>query len=56
VSGRVFEIAGGELSLADGWRSGPRVDKGARWAADELGAAVQDLLRKATPPQRVYGA
>jgi NAD(P)-dependent dehydrogenase (short-subunit alcohol dehydrogenase family) len=56
VTGRVFEIAGGELSLADGWRSGPRVDKGARWAADELGAAVQDLLRKATPPQRVYGA
>ncbi len=56
VTGQVFEIAGGELSLADGWRTGPRVDKGARWAADEIGAAVHDLLRKATPAQKVYGA
>jgi NAD(P)-dependent dehydrogenase (short-subunit alcohol dehydrogenase family) len=56
VTGRVFEIAGGELSVADGWRAGPRLDKGARWAADEIGAALHDLLRKATPPQKVYGA
>ncbi len=56
VSGRVFEIAGGELSLADGWRSGPKLDKGARWAADEIGAAVHDLLRKASAPQKVYGS
>ncbi len=56
VSGCVFEIAGGELSLADGWRTGPRVDKGARWESDEIGAAVADLLKKSTPPQKVYGA
>jgi hypothetical protein len=52
----VFEIAGGELSIAEGWRSGPRLDKGARWAADEIGGAVHDLLRKASPPQKVYGS
>ena len=56
VSGRVFEIAGGELSVADGWRTGPKLDKGARWAADEIGGAVHDLLRKATPAQKVYGS
>jgi hypothetical protein len=56
VSGRVFEIAGGELSVADGWRTGPRVDKGARWAADEIGAAVHDLLRKASPALKVFGS
>jgi NAD(P)-dependent dehydrogenase (short-subunit alcohol dehydrogenase family) len=56
VTGQVFEIAGGELSVASGWRMGPRLDKGARWAADEIGAAVHDLLAKATPAQKVYGA
>jgi hypothetical protein len=55
VSGRVFELAGGKISLADGWRTGPEVDKGARWAPDEVGAAVHELLQKAVPPQKVYG-
>jgi NAD(P)-dependent dehydrogenase (short-subunit alcohol dehydrogenase family) len=55
VTGRVFEIAGGKLSLADGWREGPGVDRGARWAPDEIGAAVHDLIAKALPPQKVYG-
>jgi len=55
VTGRVFELEGGKICLADGWRSGPSVDKGARWAPDELGAAVADLIAKAEPPQKVYG-
>jgi len=55
VTGRVFEVAGGEISLADGWREGPKVDRGARWEPDEVGAAVHDLLAKAVPPQKVYG-
>jgi len=56
VTGQVFEISGGELSIADGWREGPKLDKGARWEADEIGAAVQDLLKKAIPAQKVYGS
>jgi NAD(P)-dependent dehydrogenase (short-subunit alcohol dehydrogenase family) len=55
VTGQVFEVAGGEISVADGWRKGPIVDKGARWEPDELGAAMKDLLAKAVPPQKVYG-
>jgi NAD(P)-dependent dehydrogenase (short-subunit alcohol dehydrogenase family) len=55
VTGRVFEIAGGKLSLADGWREGPVVDKGARWEPDEIGPAVHDLIAKSVPPQKVYG-
>ncbi len=55
VSGRVFEVAGGQISVADGWRSGPEIDRGARWEPDELGAALRDLLAKAEPPQKVYG-
>ena len=55
VTGCIFELAGGEISLADGWRKGPAVDKGARWEPDEVGSAVQELVGKATPPQKVYG-
>ena len=55
VTGRVFEVAGGKLSLADGWRTGPEIDKGGRFEPDEIGAAVHELLAKAIPPQKVYG-
>ena len=55
VTGRVFEIAGGMISLADGWRTGPKVDQGKRWEAAEVGAAVHELLAKAVPQQKVYG-
>jgi NAD(P)-dependent dehydrogenase (short-subunit alcohol dehydrogenase family) len=55
VTGRVFEVSGGSLSLADGWREGPKIDRGARWDAAEVGDGVRELLRKAVPPQKVYG-
>ncbi len=56
VTGQVFEVAGGMISVADGWRTGPKVDKGARWDPAEVGGAVRDLIAKAVPPQKVYGA
>ena len=56
VTGRVFEVEGGKITVADGWRHGASVDKGARWEPAELGAVVADLLAKATPPEPVYGA
>jgi NAD(P)-dependent dehydrogenase (short-subunit alcohol dehydrogenase family) len=56
VSGRVFEASGGKLSVADGWRTGPVRDKGARWNPAEVGAAVDALIAEAVAPQPVYGA
>ncbi len=56
VSGQVFEVEGGKIILADGWRRGPEADKGARWQPSEIGAAVDGLLRDAVPPLPVYGA
>jgi NAD(P)-dependent dehydrogenase (short-subunit alcohol dehydrogenase family) len=56
VTGRVFEIEGGLLSVADGWQHGPRIDKGARWEPAAVGAAVRELLAKAPQPAPVYGA
>ncbi len=56
VTGRVFEVEGGVVSVADGWQHGPSVDKGARWEPAELGPVVRDLLDKAPVPAPVYGA
>jgi NAD(P)-dependent dehydrogenase (short-subunit alcohol dehydrogenase family) len=55
VTGRVFEVSGGKISVADGWRTGPEVDKGARWNPADVGTAVRDVIARAVPPQKVYG-
>jgi NAD(P)-dependent dehydrogenase (short-subunit alcohol dehydrogenase family) len=56
VTGRVFEVEGGVISVADGWQHGPGLDKGARWEPAEVGPAVRELLAQAPPPAPVYGA
>jgi len=56
VTGRVFEVEGGVLSVADGWQHGPRVDRGARRDPSEVGPALRELLAKAPAPAPVYGA
>ena len=56
VTGRVFELEGGVITLADGWRRGPSVDRASRWEPADVGPAVADLLAKADPPVPVYGA
>jgi NAD(P)-dependent dehydrogenase (short-subunit alcohol dehydrogenase family) len=55
VTGRLFEVEGGIVSVADGWRRGPARDKGARWSPSELGPVVRELLAEATEPEPVYG-
>ncbi|HTL84653.1 MAG TPA: SDR family oxidoreductase [Acidimicrobiia bacterium] len=56
VTGRVFEVEGGMLSVADGWQHGAVIDKGDRWAPSDIGAAVKELLAQAPAPAPVYGA
>jgi NAD(P)-dependent dehydrogenase (short-subunit alcohol dehydrogenase family) len=56
VTGKVFEVEGGKIRIAEGWAHGPEVDKGARWDPAELGPVVADLLAKSRPPVPVYGA
>ncbi|WP_283606531.1 SDR family oxidoreductase [Mycolicibacterium poriferae] len=56
VTGKVFEVEGGKIRVAEGWAHGPEIDKGARWDPAELGPVVSDLLAKARPPVPVYGA
>ena len=56
VTGRMFEIAGGEVSLADGWRHGKPATRDSRWPAEELGPVIAGLVARAEPPAPVYGA
>ncbi len=56
VTGRMFEVEGGKIGVADGWQHGPTVDKGARWDPADIGPAVRALIADAPAPAPVYGA
>jgi NAD(P)-dependent dehydrogenase (short-subunit alcohol dehydrogenase family) len=56
VTGRVFEAEAGRITVMDGWRPGPTVDKSARWTASEAGGAVTELMARAEAPEPVHGA
>jgi hypothetical protein len=47
VTGRVFNVNGGRIAVAEGWAAGPSVDKGERWDPAELGAVVPELVAQA---------
>ncbi|MFA5941162.1 MAG: SDR family oxidoreductase [Sinimarinibacterium sp.] len=55
VSGKVFEVEGGKLSIATGWKTGMIRDKKARWNPAELTDVVDTLIAESPKPQKVYG-
>jgi NAD(P)-dependent dehydrogenase (short-subunit alcohol dehydrogenase family) len=55
ITGRVFNVQGGNISVAEGWVAGPGVSKGDRWDAAELGGVVPDLVAKAAPNANMGG-
>jgi NAD(P)-dependent dehydrogenase (short-subunit alcohol dehydrogenase family) len=55
VTGRVFNVAGGRISVAEGWHAGPGVDKGDRWDPAELDAVIADLVARAAPNADMRG-
>lgn len=55
VTGKVFEVEGGKLSIATGWKTGPIRDKKARWNPAELTEVVDALIAESPVPQKVYG-
>jgi NAD(P)-dependent dehydrogenase (short-subunit alcohol dehydrogenase family) len=56
VTGRVFEVEGGKVSVADGWQHGTVIDNAGRWDPADLTPAVHDLLAATPPPAPVYGS
>jgi len=55
VTGHVFEVRGGEITVYEGWKPGPTVDKRGRWDPRELGNVVPDLVKRRAPAMKVYG-
>jgi NAD(P)-dependent dehydrogenase (short-subunit alcohol dehydrogenase family) len=55
VTGCVFELEGGKITLEQGWDLGPTVDKNAAWRPDELGPVIDKLLAERRPPRAVWG-
>ena len=56
VSGRVFEVEGGKVTVCDGWQRAASEDKGAKWDPAELGSVVPRLVSESPAPVPVYGA
>ncbi len=56
VTGRVFEVEGGMISVADGWQHGTVHDINARWEPAAIGSAVRILIANGPAPAPVYGA
>ncbi len=55
VTGQVFELLGGKLSLSEGWSDGPSEDRGRTLAPGEVGDIVNRLLASRRPAKPVYG-
>jgi NAD(P)-dependent dehydrogenase (short-subunit alcohol dehydrogenase family) len=56
VTGRVFNVKGGYVSVAEGWVAGPAEDKGARWEPGELGDVIPRLVAAARSNSDTSGA
>lgn len=56
VSGCVFELEGGRITIEQGWDLGPTVDRHAKWAPADVGAAVDALLAERPAPRAVWGS
>ena len=55
ITGRVFNVFGGHISVAEGWVEGPAADKEDRWDSAELGSIVPDLVARAAPNANMLG-
>ncbi|WP_184080291.1 SDR family oxidoreductase [Nocardiopsis mwathae] len=55
VTGGVFEAVGGRITVMEGYRHGPTVDRGTRWTPADIAPAVRALLDGAQAPEPVYG-
>ncbi len=56
VTGCVFELEGGRITIEDGWKLGPTVDQQAKWAPADVGDAVDKLLAVRSEPRKVWGS
>jgi len=49
ITGRVFDVMGARIGVAEAWRLGPEVVTDGGWDAAELGSVIPALVAKAAP-------
>ena len=55
ANGQVFNLRAGHVSVAEGWRPGPAVEKEGTWEVAELDALLPDLIARAAQQVDAYG-
>jgi NAD(P)-dependent dehydrogenase (short-subunit alcohol dehydrogenase family) len=55
ITGRVFNVRGGYVSVAEGWVAGPGEDRGSRWEPGEVGEVIPRLVAEARPNSDTAG-
>jgi NAD(P)-dependent dehydrogenase (short-subunit alcohol dehydrogenase family) len=55
ITGRVFGVRGGRITVAEGWHAGPRIEKEGRWNVAELGTLIPELVEQAAPNASTSG-
>ncbi|HOT81126.1 MAG TPA: SDR family oxidoreductase [Microthrixaceae bacterium] len=55
VTGRVFNVRGDRISVAEGWHAGEAVEAGRRWDPVELGEIIPGLVERAQPNADMSG-
>ncbi|MEV5843595.1 SDR family oxidoreductase [Streptomyces sp. NPDC051985] len=55
VTGRVFDVGGGHIGVAEAWRLGPIAHADNGWNAADLGSIIPDLVGKAAPNVTMRG-
>lgn len=55
VTGRVFNVRGGRISVAEGWRAGPAITQDRPWDPWELDELLPDLVARAQPNAPMSG-
>ena len=55
ITGRVFQVAGGMIRVAEGWHGGPAANQEDRWDPATLGKIVPDLVAQARHNANMMG-
>jgi NAD(P)-dependent dehydrogenase (short-subunit alcohol dehydrogenase family) len=55
VTGRVFSVLGGTISVVEGWVNGPTITRSEQWTPGELAELIPDMVNQAAPNSDMEG-
>lgn len=55
ITGRIFQVGGGHISIVDGWHVGRGADCAEGWSLAQLDRAIPDLVESSAPRSDIMG-